>query len=137
MKLYLGIRHDEYGNSSYIISEEHARFGYLHDAIFISDDMKKSLKKILKKNNEHQCQFVLVEQFPMLDYDVLNKLSEYQPIAEEPLSDFFYHRNIVYQECIAFIYENFRDIKSFHDFIEKASVYIIDKYKLKPLKSLG
>lgn len=135
MKLYIGVKHDEYGNSCYIMSikEDKVIFGYLPSAIFITKDMKRKVKKLLKKNGEHNCELTLIEKFPLLDVDVLGKLSVYQPITHEPLSDFFYHTNITYKECVKFLYENFTSFKNFKEFTIKASAYIIEKYKLKLL----
>lgn len=45
MKLYIGVKHDEYGNSCYIMSikEDKVIFGYLPSAIFITKDMKRKV----------------------------------------------------------------------------------------------
>ena len=127
---------DNYGIKEYITSYDENGFKtntYVH-ALLITNDEKKKINKVLKKNRRRNARFIRLSKFDMISYCALDSLREmnydYSGVRDNP-AQWLRREDPLSLECIRFAKEeDLSDMHTFKEFSKAAADSFQKKQKL-------
>ena len=136
MSKYIGKDSDRYGNIIYVIgfNEDEVEFSTdLRKAILLSDNDKKLVGKVLKKQHKPNIQYVKLEKFDSIHETTYNVLSDYEQdyYAVENVAKLLRHEDDMSLECIEFAKNQIDNVATFKEFGEIVANILIEKFNLQ------
>lgn len=126
---------DNYGIKEYIASYDENSFktNTYHHALLITEDEKKKINKVLKKNRRRNAKFVRLSKFDFISYctgDVLyDNGYSYNAVRDNP-SQWLRREDPLSLECIRFAKEeDLTNIHTFKEFSDAVAKEFPNKYK--------
>ena len=136
MSKFIGKSTDRYGNVIYVIgfNEDEVEFNTdLRKAILLSDNDKKAVGKVLKKQHKPNIKYVKLEKFEGIHETTYSVLSDYEQdyYAVENVAKLSRHEDDMSLECIEFAKNQIDNVNTFKEFGEIVANILIEKYKLQ------
>ena len=136
MSKYIGKDSDRYGNVIYVIgfNENGVEFSTdLRKAILLSDDDKKLVGKVLKKQYKPNIKYVKLEKFESIHQTTYNVLIDYEQdyYATKNLAKLLRQEDDMSLECIDFAKNRIEEVNTFEEFGNTVAKILIEKYNMK------
>lgn len=136
MSKYIGKDLDRYGNVIYVIgfNEDEVEFStYLKKAILLSDDDKKFVGKVLKKQHKPNIKYIKLEKFESIHETTYSVLKDYEQdyYAVENIAKLLRHEDNMSLECIDFAKNRIEEVTTFKEFGNTVANILIEKYNLQ------
>ena len=136
MSKYIGKDSDRYGNVIYVIgfNENGIEFSTdLRKAILLSDDDKKLVGKVLKKQYKPNIKYVKLEKFESIHQTTYNVLIDYEQdyYATKNLAKLLRQEDDMSLECIDFAKNRIEEVNTFEEFGNTVAKILIEKYNLQ------
>lgn len=136
MSKYIGKDSDRYGNVIYVIgfNENGIEFSTdLRKAILLSDDDKKLVGKVLKKQYKPNIKYVKLEKFESIHQTTYNVLIDYEQdyYATKNLAKLLRQEDDMSLECIDFAKNRIEEVNTFEEFGNTVASILIEKYNLQ------
>ena len=134
MSKYIGKDIDRYGNVIYVIgfNENGIEFSTdLRKAILLSDDNKKAVGKVLKKQHKPNIKYVKLEKFEDISATTLSIVREYKHDFLADIAKFASKKDNMNLECIDFAKNRIEEVTTFEEFGNTVASILIEKYGLQ------
>ena len=134
MSKYIGKDSDRYGNVIYVIgfNENGIEFSTdLKKAILLSDDDKKLVGKVLKKQYKPNIKYVKLEKFDDISATTLSIVRDYKHDFLTDIAKFASKKDNMSLECIDFAKNKIEEVNTFEEFGNTIASILIKKYNLQ------
>ena len=134
MSKYIGKDSDRYGNIIYVIgfNEDEVEFSTdLRKAILLSDDDKKVVGKVLKKQYKPNIKYVKLEKFEDISATTLSIVRDYNHDFLADIAKFASKKDNMNLECIEFAKNKIDNVATFEEFGNVVANILIEKYNLQ------
>ena len=134
MSKFIGKSTDRYGNVIYVIgfNEDEVEFNTdLRKAILLSDDDKKTVGKVLKKQHKPNIKYVKLEKFEDISATTLSIVRDYKHDFLTDIAKFASKKDNMNLECIEFAKNQIDNVATFEEFGNVVANILIEKYNLQ------
>ena len=134
MSKFIGKSTDRYGNVIYVIgfNEDEVEFNTdLRKAILLSDDDKKTVGKVLKKQHKPNIKYVKLEKFEDISATTLSIVRDYKHDFLTDIANFASKKDNMNLECIEFAKNKIDNVATFEEFGNVVANILIEKYNLQ------
>lgn len=134
MSKFLGRGNDKWGNDIYVMKFNGEEIEFTHDvrqAILLSDEDKKTVGKILKKQHRPNIKYIKLENFDSIDCTTTSALYEYKHDFYENPGKYSRKEDEMNLECIDYAKNNIDDVNTFKEFGDNVAKILIEKYNLQ------
>ena len=134
MSKFIGKSSDRYGNVIYVIgfNEDDVEFSTdLRKAILLSDDDKKAVGKVLKKQHKPNIKYIKLEKFEDISATTLSIVRDYKHDFLADIAKFASKKDNMNLECIEFAKNQIDNVATFEEFGNVVANILIEKYNLQ------
>ena len=134
MSKYIGKDSDRYGNIIYVIgfNEDEVEFSTdLRKAILLSDNDKKAVGKVLKKQHKPNIKYIKLEKFEDISATTLSIVRDYKHDFLADIAKFASKKDNMNLECIEFAKNKIDNVATFEEFGNVVANILIEKYNLQ------
>ena len=134
MSKFIGKSTDRYGNVIYVIgfNEDEVEFNTdLRKAILLSDNDKKAVGKVLKKQHKPNIKYVKLEKFEDISATTLSIVRDYKHDFLADIAKFASKKDNMNLECIEFAKNKIDNVATFEEFGNVVANILIEKYNLQ------
>lgn len=134
MSKFIGKSTDRYGNVIYVIglNEDEVEFNTdLRKAILLSDNDKKAVGKVLKKQHKPNIKYVKLEKFEDISATTLSIVRDYKHDFLTDIAKFASKKDNMNLECIEFAKNQIDNVATFEEFGNVVANILIEKYNLQ------
>ena len=134
MSKFIGKSTDRYGNVIYVIgfNEDDVEFSTdLRKAILLSDNDKKAVGKVLKKQHKPNIKYVKLEKFEDISATTLSIVRDYKHDFLTDIAKFASKKDNMNLECIDFAKNGIEEVTTFKEFGNVVANILIKKYNLQ------
>jgi hypothetical protein len=134
MSKFIGKSTDCYGNVIYVIgfNEDEVEFSTdLRKAILLSDNDKKAVGKVLKKQHKPNIKYIKLEKFEDISATTLDVVRDYNHDFLADVAKFANKKDNMNLECIDFARNQIDNVNTFKEFGETVANILIEKYNLQ------
>lgn len=134
MSKYIGKDSDRYGNIIYVIGFDSNNVEFstdLRKAILLSDDDKKMVGKVLKKQHKPNIKYIKLEKFEDISATTLSIVREYKHDFLADIAKFANKKDNMNLECIDFAKNRIEEVATFKEFGNVVANILIEKYNLQ------
>ena len=127
MSKFIGKGTDRYDNTIYVTNFNENEVEFTTDirkTILLSDDDKKTVGKVLKKNSKSSIKYIKLEKFKDITNTTLCIIREYKHHFLNDVAKFARKKDDMSLECIALAQTELNGVNTFKEFGEIASKYI-------------
>lgn len=139
MSKFIGKTTDIYNNIIYVIgfNEDEVEFSTdLRKAVLLSDDDKKLVGQVLKKQYKPNIKYVKLEKFDDISSTTLSIVRDYKHDFLADIAKFASKKDSMNLECIEFAKNQIDNVTTFEEFGHIVANILIEKYKLKKKEQL-
>ena len=134
MSKFIGKSSDRYGNVIYVIgfNEDDVEFSTdLRKAILLSDNDKKAVGKVLKKQHKPNIKYIKLEKFEDISATTLSIVRDYKHDFLADIANFASKKDNMNLECIEFAKNKIDNVATFEEFGNVVANILIKKYNLQ------
>ena len=134
MSKYIGKDSDRYGNIIYVIGFDSNNVEFstdLRKVILLSDDDKKMVGKVLKKQYKPNIKYLKLEKFEDISATTLSIVREYKHDFLADIAKFANKKDNMNLECIDFAKNRIEEVATFKEFGNVVANILIEKYNLQ------
>ena len=134
MSKFIGKSTDRYGNVIYVIgfNEDEVEFNTdLRKAILLSDNAKKAVGKVLKKQHKPNIKYIKLEKFEDISATTLSIVRDYKHDFLADIAKFASKKDNMNLECIEFAKNKIDNVATFEEFGNVVANILIEKYNLQ------
>jgi hypothetical protein len=134
MSKFIGKSSDRYGNVIYVIgfNEDDVEFSTdLRKAILLSDNDKKAVGKVLKKQHKPNIKYIKLEKFEDISATTLSIVRDYKHDFLTDIAKFASKKDNMNLECIEFAKNKIDNVATFEEFGNVVANILIEKYNLQ------
>ncbi len=134
MSKFIGKSSDRYGNVIYVIgfNEDEVEFNTdLRKAILLSDNDKKAVGKVLKKQHKPNIKYIKLEKFEDISATTLSIVRDYKHDFLADIAKFASKKDNMNLECIEFAKNKIDNVATFEEFGNVVANILIEKYNLQ------
>ena len=134
MSKFIGKSTDCYGNVIYVIgfNEDEVEFNTdLRKAILLSDNEKKAVGKVLKKQHKPNIKYIKLEKFEDISATTLSIVRDYKHDFLTDIANFASKKDNMNLECIDFAKNRIEEVTTFEEFGNTVASILIEKYGLQ------
>lgn len=134
MSKFIGKSSDRYGNVIYVIgfNEDDVEFSTdLRKAILLSDNDKKAVGKVLKKQHKPNIKYIKLEKFEDISATTLSIVRDYKHDFLADIAKFASKKDNMNLECIEFAKNKIDNVATFEEFGNVVANILIEKYNLQ------
>ena len=134
MSKFIGKSSDRYGNVIYVIgfNEDDVEFSTdLRKAILLSDNDKKAVGKVLKKQHKPNIKYIKLEKFEDISATTLSIVRDYKHDFLADIAKFASKKDNMNLECIEFAKNKIDNVATFEEFGNVVANILIKKYNLQ------
>lgn len=139
MSKFIGKSTDRYDNTIYVTNFNENEVEFTTDirkSILLSDDDKKAVRKVLKRNSKPNIKYIKLEKFEDITNTTLCIVREYKHHFLNDVSKFARKKDDMSLECIALAQTELNGVNTFKEFGEIAAKSLIEKYNLQKKEQL-
>ena len=134
MSKFIGKSTDRYRNVIYVIgfNEDEVEFNTdLRKAILLSDNDKKAVGKVLKKQYKPNIKYIKLEKFEDISATTLSIVRDYKHDFLTDTANFASKKDNMNLECIDFAKNRIEEVTTFQEFGNVVANILIEKYNLQ------
>ena len=134
MSKFIGKSTDRYRNVIYVIgfNEDEVEFNTdLRKAILLSDNDKKAVGKVLKKQHKPNIKYIKLEKFEDISATTLSIVRDYKHDFLTDTANFASKKDNMNLECIDFAKNRIEEVTTFQEFGNVVANILIEKYNLQ------
>jgi len=134
MKHFIVERKDIFGNTEYlsVLTENDCEYnGNLSKALLVSENEKKLIRKLARKNYLRNPTFIPLESFPLLGQKALSILHEYDCDFYVDVLTYTRNEGELGKELLKAATDDERNVISYSELSDKVAQELIEKYNLQ------